>query len=95
MKSRVAHVDPSPDIYILDPSFRVQEFWLVSFWGPGVVILTAQSRPQSYQQVFLVAWAAQVLVVEGSDMALVGDSLIWYIRSALILASCAFAISQT
>ena len=68
-------MDPSPNPYILEPSRRVQSFWLVSSEDPSVVIFTAQSRLQSDQQVALVE---QILVVEAQTMYWVEGSLLVY-----------------
>ena len=90
-------MDPFPKMYKLDPPRRVQEVWLVSSEHPHVVILTAEYRPQSYQQgcpVALVDGDGQFVVAEGFAMALVGDLLVLYI-SYLALESFDLARSQS
>ena len=59
--------------------------------GPSVVIFTAQSRLQSYQQ---VAFVEHILAVARQVMYLVGDSLVLYISCAP-LEFLAVARSQT
>ena len=81
-------------MYILDPSRRVQEIWLLSSEDPGVVILAARARPQSYQQVCIVALVAHILVDAVPTMALVVDLLLLYLSFA-DLESLVAATSQS
>ena len=68
----VVHVYPSPNMYTLQPSWRVHHFWLwalrINVWG----LFIAQSRLQSYQQ---VAWLELVMSLDWQVMYLVGDLL--------------------
>ena len=58
---------------------------------PGVLIFTALSRLESYQQVVLVK---QIMVAERPTISLVGESVFLYIRFA-VLEPLAFASSQS